>query len=84
VAFLNERDRSLLLGMAVGAACVIFGRRLLTPVKRLARPTAKAALRSGWTALEHGRETVTRLGEQLEDLAAEVAAERADGAAGHK
>lgn len=78
MAFLNERERSLLLGIAVGAACVIFGRRLLTPVKRLARPTAKAALRSGWTALEQGRETVARLGEELEDIAAEVAAERLD------
>jgi hypothetical protein len=65
--------------MAVGAACVIFGRRLLTPVKHLARPTAKAALKSGWSAAEWGRETVARLGEHLEDLAAEVEAERLQG-----
>jgi hypothetical protein len=62
--------------MAVGAACVVFGRRLLTPVKRLARPTAKAALKSGVTAVERSREMVAWLSEEIEDLAAEVEAER--------
>jgi hypothetical protein len=76
VALLGDRERSLLLGIAVGAACVIFGRRLLTPVRRLARPTAKAALKSGLTAVERSREMVARLSEELEDLAAEVEAER--------
>jgi hypothetical protein len=76
MAILGDRERHLLLGMAVGAACVIFGRRLMAPVRRLARPTAKAALKSGLTAVERSREVVARLGEELEDLAAEVEAER--------
>jgi hypothetical protein len=73
---LDERDRSLLVGLAVGVACVLLGRRLLTPVRRLARPTAKAALRSSWSAFEWGRETAARLNEELQDLTAEVEAER--------
>lgn len=76
MALLEERERSLLLGLVVGFGCAVLGRQLLTPVKRLARPTAKAALRSGWTAVEWGRETAARLSEEMQDLAAEVHAER--------
>lgn len=73
---LGDRERGLLLGLVVGAACVVLGRQLLAPVQRLARPTAKAALKSGLSAAEWGRERVARLSEELEDLAAEVQAER--------
>lgn len=78
MALLGKRERSLLIGIAVGAGCIVFGRRLLTPVKHLARPTAKAALRSGRSAVEWGREAVARLTEEIEDLSAEVEAERLD------
>jgi hypothetical protein len=74
---MGDRERGLLIGLAVGAVCVIVGRQLLTPVKCLARPTAKAALKSGLVAAEWGRERVARLSEEIEDLAAEVHAERA-------
>lgn len=73
---LGDRDRGLLIGLAVGAAFVLLGRELLTPVRRLARPAAKAALRSSFSAAEWGRERAARLSEELEDLAAEVQAER--------
>lgn len=73
---LRDRDRGLLIGLAAGAAFAIFGRELLTPVRRIARPAARVALRSGLSAADWGRERMARLSEELEDLAAEVHAER--------
>jgi hypothetical protein len=66
----------LLLGIAVGAAAAIVGREFFTPIRRLGRPLAKSALKSGLAALERGREGAALMGEHLSDLVAEVAAER--------
>jgi hypothetical protein len=76
VAIVDEKGRMLLLGIAVGAAAAIVGRELFAPIRRLGRPLAKAAVRSGMTALERGHERVALMSEHLSDLVAEVAAER--------
>jgi hypothetical protein len=73
---LDEKSRTLMLGIAVGAAVVIVGREFFAPLRRLGRPLAKAALDSGMTALERGQHSVALAGEHLSDLVAEVVAQR--------
>jgi hypothetical protein len=73
----------LLLGIAVGAAAAVIGREFFAPIRRLGRPLAKAAVKSGMTALERGHEGVALMSEHLSDLVAEVAAERQQSSAPH-
>jgi hypothetical protein len=81
VALLDEKGRTLLLGIAVGAAAVIVGREFFTPLRRLGRPLAKEAVKSGIAVLEHGRERVALMSEHVADLVAEATAERTQAAA---
>jgi hypothetical protein len=76
VPLLDDRQRTLMLGFIVGAGTVLFGRELFMPMRRLARPAAKVAVRSGLDAMERGRETVALMSEHVADLLAEVQAER--------
>jgi hypothetical protein len=88
VPLLDDRQRTLMLGFIVGAGTVLFGRELFMPMRRLARPAAKAALGAGFEAMERGREAVALMSEHVADLLAEVQAERsapaADAAANHR
>jgi hypothetical protein len=76
VAIIDDKGRMLLLGLAVGAAAAIVGREFFAPVRRLGRPLAKSAVKSGMAAIAHGREGAALLGEHLADLIAEATAER--------
>jgi hypothetical protein len=76
VAILDEKGRTLMLGVAVGVAAAVIGREFFAPIRRLGRPLAKAAVKSGMGALERGQEGVALMSEHLSDLVAEVAAER--------
>ena len=76
MAVFDEKGRTLLLGIAVGAAVAIVGREFFTPMRRLGRPLAKTAVKSGLTAVERGRQGVALMSEHLADLVAEAAAER--------
>jgi ABC-type transport system involved in cytochrome bd biosynthesis fused ATPase/permease subunit len=76
VALLDEKGRTLLLGLAVGAAAIIIGREFFTPLRRVGRPLAKEAVKSGMAVLEHGRERLALMTEQVADLVAEAVAER--------
>jgi hypothetical protein len=76
MALQDSNSRWLLIGVALGIGAVTVGRELLGPVRELARPAAKAALRSGMAAVDRGRVTAARAVEQFEDLVAEIDAER--------
>ena len=76
MAIFDDKGRMLLLGMAVGMTAAIVGRELFAPFRRLGRPLAKAAVKSGMNALERGQEGVALMSEHLSDLVAEVVAER--------
>jgi hypothetical protein len=76
VAIMDDKGRMLLLGIAAGAAAALIGREFVTPIRRLGRPLAKTAVKSGIVAVERGREGVAFMSEHLADLIAEVAAER--------
>jgi Protein of unknown function (DUF5132) len=73
---MDGTGRTLLLGIVAGATGAILGRELAAPLRRLGRPLAKAALTSGMSAVERGRESIALMNEHVADLLAEVAAER--------
>jgi hypothetical protein len=81
VALLDDKGRTLLLGLVVGAVVATVGREFFTPLRRLGRPLAKGAVKSGMAALEHGREQMALMSEHVADLVAEAVAERAQSAA---
>ena len=76
MAIFDDKGRMLLLGIAVGVTAAAVGREFFAPVRRLGRPLAKAAVKSGMNALERGQEGIALMSEHLSDLVAEVAAER--------
>jgi hypothetical protein len=84
VALVNGNGRALLLGLVAGAVAATAGRELFEPLRRIGRPLAKTAIKSGLTAIERGQQGVALLGEHLEDLMAEVEAERQQDAAAHE
>jgi hypothetical protein len=73
---MDDKGRMLLLGLAVGAAAATIGREFFTPIRRLGRPFAKTAIKSGLAAVAYGREGVALVGEHVSDLVAEIEAER--------
>ena len=71
--FKNDMNRGLAIG--VGAALVAVA--ALPVIVSVSRPFARSAIKSGLLLLEKGRETMAEMGEDLEDLVAEVKAELA-------
>jgi hypothetical protein len=69
-------DRKFLWGLVAGVgACAVAP--VLRPVAdELLRPVLKAAVRGGFTGVERGRVAWARVTEELEDVLAEVRAER--------
>jgi hypothetical protein len=76
MAVLNTEGRSLFVGALIGGAAVALARGVSPAVGEVARPLAKAIIRLGMTGGERGLELYGRLTETVEDLAAEVVAER--------
>jgi hypothetical protein len=76
MALADGQGRFLLVGIALGIGAATIGRDFFVPLRHLARPMAKAALRSGLNVVDQGRLLAARAAEQLEDVAAEVEAER--------
>ena len=64
--------------LVAGGAAGVFLAPVVTPaLARLARPTAKAALKAGRAVYQRGLETAAGLRETIEDVQAEIAAEAA-------
>ena len=78
MALLDELlKRNVITGLAIGIGVTVLGPILLPPLVRVAKPAAKAAIKSGLVLLEKGRETLAELGEMTEDIVAEAKAELA-------
>jgi Protein of unknown function (DUF5132) len=73
---IQGNKRWLLGGIAIGLWGYSFARDTLNPFRSVLRPLVKAGLRSGIDAFERGQERAARVQEYLDDLVAEVAAER--------
>jgi hypothetical protein len=76
MAIFDTNGRSLLVGALIGGAALALTRGVPSAVAEVARPLAKSAIRLGMSGAERALELYGRLTETVEDLAAEVAAER--------
>ncbi len=65
-------------GIAAGIGAVILAPILLPAVAGVGKPIAKAAIKGGILLYEKSRGLVTEVGENFEDIVAEVRAELAD------
>jgi hypothetical protein len=63
------------VGIAVGVGAVLLAPVVLPALAAVARPFAKAVIKSGLIFYEKGRETFAELNETFEDLVAEARAE---------
>jgi hypothetical protein len=70
-------DRKLLIGIGIGMAAGVLGRAFYPALKEVGRPLAKATIKSGLTAVDKAQESIAHFGELVEDMVAEVRAERA-------
>lgn len=62
-------------GLAIGIGAAILVPVILPAVAALARPVARAAIKTGILVYEKTRETVAEMGEVVEDLVAEARAD---------
>lgn len=72
LAFIEEE---LLAGMVIGVAAMAFP-KLIPRLGTALRPALKTAVRAGYDLAATTRETVAEVGEQFQDVVAEVRAER--------
>ncbi|TAL44097.1 MAG: DUF5132 domain-containing protein [Methylovulum sp.] len=66
------------LGIVIGIGATVLATAVipaLPALARAARPTARAAIKSGLLLAERGREFISEAGEELEDILAEARAE---------
>ena len=68
-------EEELLVGMAIGVAAMAFP-SLIPRLGAVLRPALKSAVRAGYGLAATTRETVAEVGEQFQDVVAEVRAER--------
>jgi len=68
-------EAELIPGIAVGAGAVLLG-MMFPQVRRAVRPVLKTAVRAGLAATDKAREMAAEAGEQVQDVMAEVRAER--------
>lgn len=73
MALLDNRDMAK--GIAIGIGVALLAPVLLPAVAGIARPLARAAMKSGIIAYEKGREAAAELREVVEDLMAEAQSE---------
>ena len=66
---------ALVIGVAVGAAAVAFAPVVMPELRRYARPTAKALLKTTLVTIEAARLYAAEFSEDIEDLIAETQAE---------
>jgi Protein of unknown function (DUF5132) len=67
--------KKFIAGFCLGIGAGIAGSGLAPAIRRIGRPFAKAAIKSGIQAIEKGIEVAAHLGETLEDMVAEVRSE---------
>ena len=69
--------KGALAAMVAGGVVGVFVAPVVRPaIARNARPALKTAMRAGFLLYEQGREATAELGEMVEDIAAELKAER--------
>lgn len=75
MAILEDEQRNILLGIAVGLGAAALIKGVGPAFKGAGRPLAKAAIKSGIIVLDKSREAAAHVRETYEDLVAEVRSE---------
>jgi hypothetical protein len=75
MAILEDEQRNILVGIAVGLGVAALIKEVAPAFKGAGRPLAKAAIKSGIIALDKSREAAAHVRETYEDLVAEVRSE---------
>lgn len=76
MAIFDEKQGFLWVGIAIGAGAMLLVRGMKGPLAEVARSLTKASLKLSLDAVERAREGAAHLHEVLEDLLAEIHAER--------
>ena len=69
-------EAELIPGILIGAGAVLLG-RMFPQIAATLRPVVKTAIRTGLVMADKAREVAAEAGEQVQDMVAEVQAERA-------
>lgn len=70
---------NLATGLAIGIGAAILTPVIVPLVSSIGKPLAKSAIKTGILVFEKGRETITELGEVIDDLIAEAKVEMETG-----
>jgi Protein of unknown function (DUF5132) len=76
--FDNGFKGNILTGLAIGIGASVLAPAIIPVLANIAKPVAKAALKSGLVLYEKGMETFAETKEVVEDLLAEAKAELAE------
>lgn len=74
---LTEKQQGFLTGILAGAGAALALWALRKPLREVAAPVTKAGVRAALDARDWTEERLARAGESLDDIVAEVRAERA-------
>lgn len=80
---LNPFKNNVFVSFAAGLLGAALAPALIPAIKRGSRPVAKGVVKSGMFLYEKGREAAAHTGEMVEDVMAEIHAERAEASAPH-
>lgn len=84
MGLVDDLRKNAALGLLIGVGAAVLAPVVLPILASIARPLAKATIKSGLMLYEKGKETLAEAGEMVEDLVAEARAEMAEEqAAGH-
>jgi len=75
MAIFEDEGRGFFWGFLLGVGAAVVARQAYSPFRGAVRPLGKAAMRASLTGLEKARDSLALLGEEAEDLMAEVRAE---------
>lgn len=84
MGLVDDLRKNAASGLLIGVGAAVLAPVVLPILASIARPLAKATIKSGLMLYEKGRETLAEAGEMVEDLVAEARAEMdEEQAAGH-
>ena len=83
MALFDEKNRNVMIAVMAGFVAAGIAKKVAPAFAGIGRPLAKAMIKSGLAIYETGREKLAQFGEVVEDLVAEVKAER-DVQSGHR
>jgi hypothetical protein len=78
----NGLKGNIVTGLAIGIGAMVFAPAVVPVISAVAKPLAKALIKTGILAYEKGREAFAEVSELVEDITAEARTELAEQAEG--